>query len=82
MADVLSYNPTGSTPVNGVAEEESQIAAVKSAPTTIEGLMLKSTLPCQVHRVSHQFAWVREIYQAWYHCSSLCGQRDQSFFFS
>ena len=42
LADALSRNPTGSAPMNGVAEEESQVAVVQSAATTI-GDMLKRT---------------------------------------
>ena len=39
LADALSHNPTGSAPVNSLAEEESQFAAVKSAATTISDLL-------------------------------------------
>ena len=39
LAGALSHNPTGSVPVNGLAEEETQVAAVKSAPTTIDSVL-------------------------------------------
>ena len=39
LADALSRNPTGSAPANGLAEEETQVAAVKSAPTTIDSVL-------------------------------------------
>ena len=39
MADALSCDPTGSAPVNDVAEEENQVTAVKSAPTTIDSVL-------------------------------------------
>jgi len=39
LADALSRNPTGCAPVNDLAEEETQVAAVKSAPTTIDSVL-------------------------------------------
>ena len=39
LADALLCNPTGSAPVNGLAEEKTQVAAVKSAPTTIDSVL-------------------------------------------
>ena len=42
LADALSCNPTGGTPVKGLVEQESQVAVVKSAATTIDD-MLKVT---------------------------------------
>jgi len=43
LADALSHNPTGSAPENGPAEEESQVAVVKSAPASMIEDVLKLT---------------------------------------
>ena len=40
LVDALSCNPTGGAPVNGLAEEESQVAVVKSAATTISDMLV------------------------------------------
>ena len=39
LADALSLNPTSNAPVNGLAEEENQVAAVKYAATTISDML-------------------------------------------
>jgi len=39
LADALLRNPTGCAPVNDLAGEETQVAAVKSAPTTIDSMI-------------------------------------------
>ena len=55
LADALSRSPTGSAPMNGVAEEESQVAVVQSATTAI-GDMLKRTpaVGCKCDLASEQ----------------------------
>ena len=55
LADALSRNPTGSAPVNGLAEEESQVAVVKFASIIIDSVLkMNPAVSCSKYNLADE----------------------------